>query len=414
MVRETRMRSLIRGRPYRIFATLAAVLVMPALAGQAAAHTKSTSYSNWRVEGAEVHLSFTVPLIESARLNQPGETQPPNERFEDYLAKHLSVTDGDQPCPLAATPKPLSSTVQFRRFEMNFRCPTAKGIALHSSVFFDLVPSHVSLAQIQTGDGRVIQQLFTKDNQVLEISGKDENMRDAGFLKYVQMGIMHIFTGVDHMSFLLGLILISRRLRDLVFVVTGFTIGHSATLALAVTGIIRPHAEFIDALVALTIAMIGAENVAVATHRPGVVAGGVGGVLILMALGSFLGFGGLPSLLLLGAGLFAANYLMLSGHLRDAARLRIVVTVVFGLIHGFGFAADLLELRLPPGQLMSILFGFNLGVEVGQLTLVLATLGLVALLVRVKLALPRPIVVDVLSAGLVGLGMYWFISRSYA
>jgi hypothetical protein len=396
-----------------VLTPLAAVSLTMALAGPAAAHTKSTSYSNWRIEGTEVHLSFTVPLVETARLNQPGETQPTNERVEDYLAKHLSVTDGNHACPLAAPAKPLTATVQFRRFEMNFRCPTVKGMALHSSVFFDLVPSHVSLAQIQAGD-RVIQQLFTKDNQVLEVSGKDESMRNAGFLKYVQMGIMHIFTGVDHMSFLLGLILISRRLRDLVFVVTGFTIGHSATLALAVTGIIRPHAEFIDALVALTIAMIGAENVAVATHRPGVVAGGVGGVLLLMAAGSFFGFGGLPSLLLLGAGLFAANYLMLSGHLRDAARLRIVVTVVFGLIHGFGFAADLLELRLPSGQLLSILFGFNLGVEVGQLTLVLVTLGLVALLVRAKLAFPRPIVVDVLSAGLVGLGVYWFISRSYA
>jgi hypothetical protein len=119
-------------------------------------------------------------------------------------------------------------------------------------------------------------------------------------------------------------------------------------------------------------------------------------------------------LLLVGAGLFAANYLTLSGRLREAARLRIVVTVVFGLIHGFGFAADLLELRLPSGQLVSILLGFNLGVECGQLVLVLAVLGLVALLVRAKLALPRPIVVDAVSAGLVGLGMYWFISRSYA
>ena len=228
------------------------------------------------------------------------------------------------------------------------------------------------------------------------------------------MGIMHIFTGVDHMSFLLGLVLISRRMRDLVFVVTGFTIGHSVTLALAVTGIIRPHAEFIDALVALTIAIIGAENIAVATHRPGLVAGGVGGLLLLMAAASFLGLGGLPSLLLLGAGLFAAHYLVLSGHLRDAARLRIVVTVVFGLIHGFGFAADLLEQRLPPGQLFSILLGFNLGVEVGQLSLVLAALGVVALLNAARLALPRPIVVDSLSAGLMGLGMYWFISRSYA
>jgi hypothetical protein len=382
--------------------------------GPAGAHTKSTSYSNWRIDGRVVHLSFTIPLVESARLNRPGEIQPSNERLAQYLREHLAVSAQGGTCPLSAPPRPLAASSQFRRFEMNFECPDAAGIALHSSVFFDLVPSHVSLAQIQTADGKLIQQLFTKDNQTLETGGKDETMRDAGFLKYVQMGIMHIFTGVDHMSFLLGLVLISRRLRDLVFVVTGFTIGHSATLALAVTGVIRPHAEFIDALVALTIAMIGAENIAVATRRPGIVAGAVGGTLLLMAAGSYAGFGGLPSLLLLGAGLFAANYLMLSGHLRDAARLRMVVTVVFGLIHGFGFAADLLELRLPSAQLFSILLGFNLGVEVGQLTLVLLALGLVALLVRVRLALPRPIVVDTLAAGLVGLGTYWFIARSYA
>jgi hypothetical protein len=391
-----------------------ALLALAFASAPVAAHTKSTSYSNWRIDGSVVHLSFTVPLVESARLNRPGESQPSNERLAQYLSERLAVSAQGKACPLLAPPRPLAATSQFRRFEMSFECPSASGIALHSSVFFDLVPSHVSLAQIQTADGSLIQQLFTQDKQTLETGGKDEGMRDAGFLKYVQMGIMHIFTGVDHMSFLLGLVLISRRLRDLVFVVTGFTIGHSATLALAVTGIIRPHAEFIDALVALTIAMIGAENIAVATRRPGIVAAGVGGTLLLMAAGSYLGLGGLPSLLLLGAGLFAANYLMLSGHLRDAARLRMVVTVVFGLIHGFGFAADLLELRLPSAQLFSILLGFNLGVEVGQLTLVLVALGLVALLVRMRVALPRPIVVDTLSAGLVGLGAYWFIARSYA
>jgi HupE / UreJ protein len=390
------------------------LLVAGGLTAPAGAHTKSTSYSSWRIEGPAVHLSFTIPLVETARLSRAGEPQPSNERVADYLAQRLSVSAGGKSCASTAAPRPLTATAQFRRFEMTFQCPTGAGIALHSAVFFDLVPSHVSLAQVQIGDGSVIQQIFTKDNQTLETSGTDDALSGAGFLKYVQMGILHIFTGVDHMSFLLGLVLISRRLRDLVFVVTGFTLGHSATLALAVTGIIRPHAEYIDALVALTIAMIGAENISVATHRPGIVAAGTGGVLILMAVGSLFGFGGLPSLLLLGSGLFAANYLMLSGHLRDAARLRIVVTVVFGLIHGFGFAADLLELRLPAAQLFSILLGFNFGVEVGQLTLVLIALGLVALLVRARLALPRPIVVDTLSAGLVGLGMYWFVSRSYA
>jgi hypothetical protein len=215
------------------------------------------------------------------------------------------------------------------------------------------------------------------------------------------------------MSFLLGLVLISRRLRDLVFVVTGFTIGHSITLALAVIGVLRPHAEYIDALVALTIAVIGVENIAVVTHRPGTVAAGVALPLLALALASFAGVGALPPLLLAGAALFCSSYLMLSGHLRDAGRLRLIVTAVFGLIHGFGFAAGLLEMQLPSSKLAQILVGFNFGVEIGQLSLVFALLGAVALLARLKVSLPRPIVVDTLAAGLVAVGTYWFVSRSF-
>ena len=228
------------------------------------------------------------------------------------------------------------------------------------------------------------------------------------------MGTMHIFTGVDHMSFLLGLVLISRRLRDLVFVVTGFTIGHSLTLALAVTGVLRPHAEYIDALVALTIALIGAENIVVQTQKSTLIAAVVALFMGAMAVVEWLGFGGLPSLLLLGAGLFTANYLMISGRLPDAGRLRMLITLVFGLIHGFGFAADLLQLQLPPERLAELLVGFNLGVELGQLTLVIGATLLVLMLRKAHLALPRPIVVDVASAFLVGLGVFWFVSRSYA
>ena len=105
------------------------------------------------------------------------------------------------------------------------------------------------------------------------------------------MGIMHIFTGVDHMSFMLGLVLISRRVRDLLFVVTGFTLGHSLTLALAVTGVLRPDARYIDALVALTIALIGAENIGDRTHRPLPVAAGLAAVLFTMALLKLCGVG---------------------------------------------------------------------------------------------------------------------------
>jgi hypothetical protein len=151
----------------------------------------------------------------------------------------------------------------------------------------------------------------------------------------------------------------------------------------------------------------------VVTHRLGTVAAGVALPLLALALASVAGVGALPPLLLAGAALFCSSYLMLSGHLRDAGRLRLIVTAVFGLIHGFGFAAGLLEMQLPAPKLAQILVGFNLGVEIGQLSLVFALLGAAALLVRLKLSLPRPIVVDTLAAGLVAVGTYWFVSRSF-
>ena len=387
----------------------AALLALWAAGTQA--HTKSETHSVWQIAGSVVRLSFTIPLPESKRLAKSDEDQPPDARVLEYLQQHLSVSSAAGLC--SATPgRALAATSQFRRFEMTFTCRSSANIKLHSSAFFELVPSHVTFAQIET-DGRFVEQLFTEGQQEVDASAGDAQLRDAGFIEYVRLGIMHILSGPDHMSFLLGLVLISRRLRDLVFVVTGFTIGHSITLALAVTGILRPHAEYIDALVALTIAMIGAENIAVATHRPGTVALGIGLPLLAMAAASLAGVGTLPPLLLFGAALFCANYLMLSGHMRDAGRLRLVVTLVFGLIHGFGFAATLLEMQLPAQKLAQILVGFNLGVEIGQLSLVLTLMGLVGLAVRAKLSLPRPIVVDTVAAGLVAVGTYWFVSRSY-
>ena len=401
----------------RALSRLLAVVLLLALAvlpARGFAHTKSETHSSWRITGSRVRLVFTAPEVEIKRLSKGGAPVG-DDQAGAYLAARVGVLNEGKPCRLASGPTPVSAQALFRRFEFVFQCQDGKPIQIHSAAFVDLVPTHVNFAQIETDKGEFVEQLLTKDRQTLDASsGPGSRLQNASFLEYVRLGVMHIFTGVDHMSFLVGLVLISRRLKDLLFVVTGFTIGHSCTLALAVTGVFRPHAEYIDALVALTIALIGAENFAVATHRPAVLAIGLGGLLLAMAVLKLFGLGGLPSLLLLGAGLFSANYLMISGHLRDAARLRLVVTLVFGLIHGFGFAADLLEMRLPAGRLAELLVGFNLGVELGQVTLVLTILGITALLMRAKLALPRPIVVDLASAYLVGLGVFWFVTRSYA
>ena len=379
------------------------------------AHVRSQSHSVWEINGQFVDVVVTIPDIEAKRLAADASPVAP-EQVRDYLTPRTYAISDGQRCALVPPVQILSALTGFSKYDFTFKCGTGSNLQIHSDAFFDLVSSHTNFAQVQNAaSGEFTEQLITNEHRTVEVTGGEGGrLKNARFFEFIRMGMMHIFTGVDHMSFLLGLVLISRRLRDLVFVVTGFTIGHSLTLALAVTGVLRPHAEYIDALVALTIALIGAENIVVQTRQPKLVAVGVAACLGLMAALQFLGFGGLPSLLLLGAGLFTANYLLISGNIRDAGRLRILVTLVFGLIHGFGFAADLLELQLPTQRLAELLVGFNLGVEVGQLALVAGATLLVMALRRLRLALPRPVVVDVASSFLVALGVYWFVSRSYA
>jgi len=393
----------------RWIVALAATLTV----SSANAHTRSESHSTWLVDGSSVHLTFSVSDLEARRLTRDG--RPPNSpQLIAYLSPRVGASADGKACEIAGKPRSVAAVAGYRRVEFFYDCTSSEGIVLRDSAFFELVPTHVNLAQIQTASGDFAEDVLTAGSQTIDMSrAQGGEIAGAGFLTFVKMGLMHIFTGVDHMSFLLGLVLISRRFKDLVFVVTGFTIGHSLTLALAVTGIIRPHAEFIDALVALTIALIGIENLAVQIHRPALFALWTAGALFAMAALKLLGIGLLPVALLLGAGLFASNYLMVAGHVRDAGRLRLVVTLIFGLIHGFGFAADLLNEAIPPAKLAELLVGFNLGVEIGQLTIVTTLVGALTVLRRFSLTLPRPIVVDVCASLLILEGAYWFVSRSF-
>jgi hypothetical protein len=391
-----------------------AILALLLEAGAASGHTRSESHSVWEIKGAAVDLVMTIPAIETDRIGTGAA--PSDEQIKGYLTGRVYPIAAGRRCALVPPVETLAALPGYRKYDFTFKCDTAEHLQINSAAFFDLIPSHTNFAQIQNAaTGEFIEQLLTNEHQTVEVTGESGSpLKNARFFEFIRMGILHIFTGVDHMSFLLGLVLISRRLRDLVFVITGFTIGHSLTLALAVTGILRPHAEYIDALVALTIALIGAENLVVQTQRAAPVALIAGGCMAAMAVAQWLGFGGLPGLLSLGAGLFTASYLFMSGGLGDAGRARMFITLVFGLIHGFGFAADLLQMQLPPQRLAELLVGFNLGVEIGQLTLVIGATLLVVLLRKFRLALPRPIVVDVASAFLVGLGVFWYVSRSYA
>ncbi len=140
-------------------------------------------------------------------------------------------------------------------------------------------------------------------------------------VRYLRFGFLHIIPrGLDHMLFVVGLYLGTRKLRSLLVLVTTFTVAHSLTLILASFGALRVPASVVEPLIALSIAWIGIENLRADRDR--------------------------------------------------ASRSRVLMVFAFGLLHGLGFAAALKELGLPPSNFVGALLSFNVGVELGQLAVI--------------------------------------------
>ena len=209
------------------------------------------------------------------------------------------------------------------------------------------------------------------------------------------------------------MLLLCRRVRDVVLMVTGFTLGHSLTLALAVLGVVEPDPVLVEALIGFTVALVAVENVAVTTGRARGFGVAGASVLVLLALGASTGVGP-PVAMLVGLAIFTGCTLSLATSRAELARLRPALTVLFGLVHGFGCAGVLADIGLPPGRTLAALFGFNVGVEIGQLAVV-ALLAGVGAGMSVALGGRRGLerLTDPVSAALCGLGMFWFFSRAY-
>jgi hypothetical protein len=233
------------------------------------------------------------------------------------------------------------------------------------------------------------------------------------FVDYLALGVLHILSGWDHLAFLLGLVLLSDRLGTIARLVTGFTLAHSLTLALSVLDLVHPRAAAVEAVIAYSVALVAIEKGWLVAGRPRsipvwTVAGLAGLALAAVFVGSAL-----PIASLLGLLLFTACYFMLAAETRDE-RLRIALTFAFGLVHGFGFAGILLELELPTGRLVPALAGFNLGVELGQIAIVLLVWPALALAARLASPAWQAVARDLATAGLCGLGCFWLVERTFS
>jgi hypothetical protein len=168
----------------------------------------------------------------------------------------------------------------------------------------------------------------------------------------------------------------------------------------------------VEALIGLSIAVLAVENVWIRTERRSWVAPSAAvaaAALIALAVGTT---GRSGALAFAGVALFSACYFALLDRSSSPERLRALVAGLFGLVHGFGFARVLQEMQLPAGGLARDLVGFNLGVELGQLTFIAVTWPVLAWLA--KRPDRRAAAVAVLSAAGLALGSYWFVVRALA
>jgi hypothetical protein len=388
------------------------------LGGLAHADPQSKSWSTWTLGDSEIQGVYTIASREVTRL--------PAARFEPDLAtlliEHLGATTtlvaaGVDCLLLGSTSERARNGLL--RVAMRWRCQAdAPAVQLSIRALLDAAPSHIHFARIRAPQQPSIERLFTRREHQHQIS-LDPSTTEAPaartgptIVTYTLFGFEHILIGLDHIAFLLTLMLLARRLRDIVFIVSGFTVGHSITLSLSVLGLATPNTLLVEALIGFTIAMVAIENVSVRHGYQKPAAGILLACLCSLALAAAFSGSGAPAISLLGLGLFGWCYLKISTGEARARQLRPAVTTLFGLIHGFGFAAVLVEVGLPETAVVPALFGFNIGVELGQITFVLS----VALLGKLTLRLfdwRNRGLDDWANAALCGLGTFWFVQRLY-
>ena len=269
-----------------------------------------------------------------------GELQQARPSLEAMAVAGLSLSSSAGRCTLAPR------TLAIRRYDsgayavlgMDAGCPSRSGIGLRYDLLFDRDPQHRAIVTLR--DGAATRAAVVTSGQRVVVPTLSNGRQFAGF---VSEGILHILSGYDHLAFLLSLLLPAALVRlrgewqpqqsprqgivQIIGIVTAFTAAHSITLSLSALGWVVPASQWIEAVIAASVLLAALNNV-----WPWV-----------------------------------------------TARVW-AITFAFGLIHGFGFAGALSELGLPQtGRLLSLL-GFNLGVELGQLTVVCAALPVLFLL----------------------------------
>lgn len=352
------------------------------MAGTAQAHANGTSYlrigpvaqagalsASWDIAVADLELPLELDADGDGRL-AAGEIAARRSTIARFAMERLAIRRGGADCrsTVSAIETRPREGQSYLSLHLAIRCPREGALGVATSLFFGSA-GYSALLDVQTPGGRFPAVLSPATPDWSEPAAETWL---GSLWRFAQEGIRHVLTGYDHIAFLVLLLLPSvlrgsgvRRsvvvhareaTRDLVWIVTAFTIAHSITLGLAVTGLVRLPVQPVELAIAGSIVVAGVVN------------------------------------------LFAG-----------AARWRLAIAFGFGLVHGFGFANAFREIGGDGARLAPMLGGFNLGVEAGQLLIVAACLPVLWLLARSPRYASR--IMPGLSLATALTGAVWFAGR---
>jgi hypothetical protein len=364
---------------------LAAMLLAGLLSAAALAHKASDGYLTLAHRGAslDVRLDLALRDLENAiGLDADGdgaitwgELRAKHADIAAYAASRLSVSSGGEACALSPVAHEVDRHTDgaYTVLRLSGRCASdAPTVAIDYRMLFDVDPTHRGLVRYVVADGSTRTTVLTAEAPSASLSVHTSAMEQA--IAYFLQGIHHIWEGIDHLLFLLSLLLpavlvwrnggwtavgtFRAAIVDAAWIVTAFTIAHSITLTLAVLGIVTLPSRLVESAIALSVVLAAMNNLwPVVRHGRALAAFG------------------------------------------------------FGLIHGFGFASALGELGLPDEALALSLASFNIGVEAGQLAVVAVFLPL-AFALRGTTAY-RDVALRGGSVAIALVALVWFVERAF-
>jgi hydrogenase/urease accessory protein HupE len=348
------------------------IAALVACATPAVAHPAPFSYVDLRIGPAALDISLVAHVYDVA--HELGGAEIP--RMEGLLDPARLAAQADAVSRLfqgrlhvVADRRELTGTWsapeavpdrQAVRLRVRYPLQNPPGLVSVSALIFPYDPAHQTFVNVYEGDTLLSQAILGKDRPQLDYFPGTRQGTLAVVRKFTAAGMHHILIGPDHLLFLVGLLLLGGSLRRLALVVSAFTAAHSVTLSLAVLNIFTPSARIVEPAIALSIIYVGADNLTI----------------------------------------------------RGGRDVRGWIAFAFGLVHGFGFASVLREMDLPPRALGWSLFSFNVGVEIGQLLVVIAVASLLAA-VRARSEAAGRRLAFAGSVVVIAAGAFWFIERVF-